>query len=124
RIGDWAIRPPADGPWPAVRTNQNNSGPLKYLARACRHNRAWWRWPIGWTHRSVEGTPMKTMQYAATLALALGLSISSQAQIRTGPERDILHAQFCVPPDNSADVHKLYCRGGPARDGPARTWLA
>ncbi len=53
---------------------------------------------------------MKTMQYAATLALAIGLATPSHVQIRAGAERSIGISQYCVPPDHSADVQKLYCR--------------
>jgi len=53
---------------------------------------------------------MKTMQYAATVALAIGLATPSQVQIRAGADPSIGISQYCVPPDHSADVQKLYCR--------------
>jgi hypothetical protein len=53
---------------------------------------------------------MKTMQYAATVALAIGLATPSHVEIRAGLERSIGISQYCVPPDHSADGQKLYCR--------------
>jgi hypothetical protein len=61
-------------------------------------------------HCGIEVRPMKTIQYAATVALAIGLATPSHVQIRTGVERSIGISQYCIPPDHSADVQKLYCR--------------
>jgi hypothetical protein len=57
----------------------------------------------------IEVRPMKTIQYAATVALAIGLATPSHVQIRA-VERSIGISQYCVPPDHGADVQKLYCR--------------
>ncbi len=53
---------------------------------------------------------MKTMQYATTMALALALATPSHVQIRTGAEQSTRVSQYCVPTNNSTDVHRLYCR--------------
>ena len=71
--------------------------------------------------RSIEVRPMKTMQYATTTALALALATPSHVQIRTGAEQSTRVSQYCVPPDNITDVHKLYCRDGRGREAPTGT---
>jgi hypothetical protein len=56
-----------------------------------------------------------TVKYAAiafVVAGTLGLSASSptSGSVGAGAERGDVVAQFCLPPPDSSDAHRFYCR--------------
>ena len=65
---------------------------------------------------SIKVANMKTMQQAVTVALVgtLGLLAvtSSFAPMQMPAEGHSLISQYCAPPDETADLHRVYCRYG------------
>jgi hypothetical protein len=55
-----------------------------------------------------------TMRYAATIvllgALVLATAMSAAGRIHSGAERGVTLAQYCAPPHDSMELHRIYCR--------------